>query len=1017
MGFALLGQPLDHRRRSPPPRHAAALPTDPPPDDPPCPPPQPDPAALCTWLFPSSVDFRPYQHAIARAALLENTLVSLPTGLGKTLIASVVVHNFWRWFPRHIVVFMAPTRPLVAQQLRACCATVGLCAERDARMVSGSDPPAVRAALWRSRRLFFCTPQTLANDLQRGVLDGRRVCCLVIDEAHHAASQNYGYARVLGQLRRCNPWFRVLGLSATAGADLAAVQRVVDTLRISRIETRDEQDDELRRHIHERRLEIIDVPDPASHTAYGVMRALVLQPGRAAAARLAREGLLRHDDPTTLRAADLEAVLTSLIPLCPNAPRPCPAFVLPSDTTLPTLHTNSLLQLFICSPLTSLITTRTHFHSLALELQASARLSHAQRTSLIMGQRGMFGSSTKADLNALSRDLRPDLPPPPALPRPLEALMAMAAILDELPTAGDEGGAGADAAWAAEAWRTAPREAAPGGGGWGRAAAAASDWSDGAAEGADGRDAAVARLQAQLHAAEGAGLPAEGGAELRTLLSVSADGAAAGEWARVGQKLHPLCALLAAHFESSAHSRAIAFVGRRGTVGLLVAQLHAAPLTRGCVRAAAFVGQAARHELGAAQGAAAMGMDQAAQQQVLADFSSGACNVLVATSVAEEGLDVGECDLCICFDPVSSPIRLIQRFGRTARKREGRCVLLLTHAERRQYEATRRRADQLAAAVESGRGLELRPRAAGLLAEHVVSAMVCRFFSPSSHRQVAEGGRASLMPMGEDGRAVQKGEEHRPFKVQKAAVERPSQVQSSAQIQIGEGKTPLHMPTVRPMSSQMHFGDPQMQSWEENWPSQMDTWARNWPSQKQKSGENMSSQMQNGEENHSSQVQMGEDSRASQMLRGDGNCPSQAKMDGVCASQMQSREEAPSSQQTGEGARPCQMQRVEGQKPALVQSWEGGTGRLSHTQWAEETRPPETLRREEHWPSQMHKEVRSMQLAGRVEEEALQSKRPLPAAGVDGGRRPPVDLLKLCYTSSEEEAASDGEALATAAGR
>ncbi len=34
------------------------------------------------------------------AALLANTLVCLPTGLGKTLIAAVVMYNFSRWFPQ-----------------------------------------------------------------------------------------------------------------------------------------------------------------------------------------------------------------------------------------------------------------------------------------------------------------------------------------------------------------------------------------------------------------------------------------------------------------------------------------------------------------------------------------------------------------------------------------------------------------------------------------------------------------------------------------------------------------------------------------------------------------------------------------------------------------------------------------------------------------------------------------------------------------------------------------------------
>ena len=51
------------------------------------------------WVYPSGVTERAYQVEIIQTALLHNTLVCLPTGLGKTLIAAVVMHNFARWFP------------------------------------------------------------------------------------------------------------------------------------------------------------------------------------------------------------------------------------------------------------------------------------------------------------------------------------------------------------------------------------------------------------------------------------------------------------------------------------------------------------------------------------------------------------------------------------------------------------------------------------------------------------------------------------------------------------------------------------------------------------------------------------------------------------------------------------------------------------------------------------------------------------------------------------------------------
>ena len=50
------------------------------------------------WVYPKRVQYRQYQFDITREALFANTLVCLPTGLGKTLIAAVVMYNFHRWF-------------------------------------------------------------------------------------------------------------------------------------------------------------------------------------------------------------------------------------------------------------------------------------------------------------------------------------------------------------------------------------------------------------------------------------------------------------------------------------------------------------------------------------------------------------------------------------------------------------------------------------------------------------------------------------------------------------------------------------------------------------------------------------------------------------------------------------------------------------------------------------------------------------------------------------------------------
>ena len=82
-----------------------------------------------------------------------------------------------------------------------------------------------------------------------------------------------------------------------------------------------------------------------------------------------------------------------------------------------------------------------------------------------------------------------------------------------------------------------------------------------------------------------------------------------------------------------------------------------------------FVGQAKKNGLG---------FSQKQQKEILDKFRKGEFNVLVATSVAEEGLDIPKVDKVIFYEPVPSAIRAIQRRGRTGRLEEGEVTLLVT---------------------------------------------------------------------------------------------------------------------------------------------------------------------------------------------------------------------------------------------------------------------------------------------------------------------------------------------------
>ncbi len=76
------------------------------------------------------------------------------------------------------------------------------------------------------------------------------------------------------------------------------------------------------------------------------------------------------------------------------------------------------------------------------------------------------------------------------------------------------------------------------------------------------------------------------------------------------------------------------------------------------------------------------GLTQKEQKKIIEEFSEGKINILCATSIAEEGLDIPEVNLVIFYEPVASAIRKIQRAGRTARLMEGKIMVLVTKKTR-----------------------------------------------------------------------------------------------------------------------------------------------------------------------------------------------------------------------------------------------------------------------------------------------------------------------------------------------
>lgn len=175
----------------------------------------------------------------------------------RTLIASVVMHNYYRWFPKGKIVFMAHTKPLVDQQLEACSNTMFIPKE-DIIELTGTIKPEKRNMMWIQKRVFFVTPQLLMNDLEEKRCNPEDFVLLIFDEAHKS-TKKHSYCEVLKMVSSVNNNFRVLALTATPGKNLISIQELVNKLNISHIEMRDENDENVSKYFHQREEELISV--------------------------------------------------------------------------------------------------------------------------------------------------------------------------------------------------------------------------------------------------------------------------------------------------------------------------------------------------------------------------------------------------------------------------------------------------------------------------------------------------------------------------------------------------------------------------------------------------------------------------------------------------------------------------------------------------------------------------------------------------------------------------------------
>ncbi len=202
------------------------------------------------YLKKSKVEFREYQVNIAEKCVGANSLVVIPTGLGKTIIALLLAAMTLEKVPKGSkVIVMAPTRPLIDQHYKGFMDRLAI-SEQKFCLLTGKTPPEERVKLFSNCEILFYTPQTLRNDLVHHRYDLSKVCMMVFDEAHHAAG-DYPYPMIADLFKEQNPDGVGLGLTASPGSSKKKIADLCNLLHIpfENIHIRQEKDEDVKDYV------------------------------------------------------------------------------------------------------------------------------------------------------------------------------------------------------------------------------------------------------------------------------------------------------------------------------------------------------------------------------------------------------------------------------------------------------------------------------------------------------------------------------------------------------------------------------------------------------------------------------------------------------------------------------------------------------------------------------------------------------------------------------------------------
>ena len=210
-------------------------------------------------LKPETVESKLYQEVIAARVLEKgNSLVVMPTALGKTIVALLVAAEKLKEGSK--VLFLAPTKPLAVQHSNSAKKFLAL-KDDEVLLLTGALSPAKRKNVFDSGKIICATPQSIRNDLVSGAASLKDFGLVIFDESHRAVG-DYSYVFIAEQYMRQAKNPLILAITASPGGEEEKIQSVCRNLFIKNIEIRTHEDEDVKAYTNPVNVEWVKVDLP-----------------------------------------------------------------------------------------------------------------------------------------------------------------------------------------------------------------------------------------------------------------------------------------------------------------------------------------------------------------------------------------------------------------------------------------------------------------------------------------------------------------------------------------------------------------------------------------------------------------------------------------------------------------------------------------------------------------------------------------------------------------------------------